>query len=69
MRVIYVNNCCLVCAKLQRIFGEHVLVKLDLFHWLARWVIRWKLQLQDQVVLADKIHVLVDVIDNDVVKV
>ena len=37
LKVIYVDNCCQVCSKLQAIFGTHVLVCLDIFHWLARW--------------------------------
>ena len=37
LKVIYVDNCCNVRRKLQSIFGAHVLVKLDIYHWLARW--------------------------------
>lgn len=37
LKVIYVDNCCNVRAKLQGIFGAHVLVCLDIYHWLARW--------------------------------
>ena len=35
--IIYVDNCCNVRAKLQTIFGSHVLICLDIFHWLKRW--------------------------------
>jgi len=37
LKVIYVDNCCNVRAKLQEIFGNDVLVCLDIFHWLQRW--------------------------------
>lgn len=37
LKVIYVDNCCDVRAKLQAIFGPNVLVKLDIYHWQARW--------------------------------
>jgi hypothetical protein len=36
-RLCYVDNCCQVRAKLQEIFGESFLVKLDCFHWCKRW--------------------------------
>ena len=34
--IIYVDNCCQVKKKLQAIFGEDVIVKLDLFHAVQR---------------------------------
>ena len=37
VKVIFVDNCCHVRAKLQAIFGPNVLVLLDHFHWLKRW--------------------------------
>jgi hypothetical protein len=37
LKVIYVDNCCSVRKILQDIFGAHVLIKLDVFHWLKRW--------------------------------
>lgn len=37
VRAIYVDNCCNVRVKLQKIFGLHVFVLLDVFHWMARW--------------------------------
>lgn len=37
LKVIYVDNYCQVRAKLQAIFGTHVLICLDIYHWLARW--------------------------------
>ena len=33
---IYVDNCCYVRKQLQEIFGNDVLVKLDLFHAIQR---------------------------------
>jgi hypothetical protein len=35
--VVYLDNCCQVCASVKSIFGAGVLVKLDVFHWLKRW--------------------------------
>jgi hypothetical protein len=37
VKVIYVDNCCSVRKKLLEIFGSHVHLKLDPFHWLQRW--------------------------------
>ena len=36
LREIYVDDCCKVRNKLQHIFGETVLIKLDLFHAIQR---------------------------------
>ena len=33
---VYVDNCCQVRSRLQKIFGMHTLVKLDLFHAVQR---------------------------------
>jgi hypothetical protein len=37
VKVIRVDNCCSTGKCLRRIFGDEVLVKLDVFHWLKRW--------------------------------
>ena len=33
---IYVDNCCQIQAKLKAIFGNEIIVKLDLFHAVQR---------------------------------
>jgi len=35
-KVVWVDNCCTVSAKLQKVIPG-VLVKLDCFHWQKRW--------------------------------
>lgn len=37
VKVFHVDNCCSVRNALKRTFGEALLVKLDICHWLARW--------------------------------
>jgi len=34
---IYIDVCCKYRQGLKRIFGQHVWVKLDVFHWMRRW--------------------------------
>ena len=36
LRRVYIDDCCKLRAKIHSIFGEHVLVKLDLFHAVKR---------------------------------
>lgn len=35
--MIHVDNCCSTKRMLRLIFGDDVLIKLDVFHWLKRW--------------------------------
>mgnify|MGYP007080208264 CR=1 FL=1 len=37
LRVVCVDNCCVVRPKIQSIVGEDVEVKCDIFHWCQRW--------------------------------
>ena len=36
-RGVHIDVCCEYRAGLKQIFGEHVWVKLDVFHWMRRW--------------------------------
>jgi hypothetical protein len=35
--IVWVDDCCRYRKKFQEIFGQHLLVKLDLWHWHDRW--------------------------------